>query len=315
MFIPYNIEKNMSSSEKISYYNKLRKYCESLSRENQKEISNSQKMISKLYNPKFYDNKLEVIGEKNIPSNEYVIFVCNHSNSHDIFSMYSILERLNISTSVMVATDCLNMFSISVFAMLDSTFLKRNDKVSSNNSIYKMASKIFSGKTGVIFGESTWNLHPIKPMQNLKIGSAKIAAITGGVVVPTILEYIETPYICDKEIQLYEKAVISFGKPHRIKATDNMAMETLFIQNNMEKMRKEIWEKNNINRDNIDVIDKNLYLNHVYLKKFKALGFKYDSLKESSYLRKDINGNVENEYCLNRNDEFVPGITYQKKII
>lgn len=314
MFVPYSVEKNMCDEEKLDYYKKLREYCEVLSLENKKEMSLGQQMISKVYNPSFYNNKIEVLGENNIPSNEPVIFVCNHSNSHDIFSMYSILEKIGISSSVMVASDCLNLFSISAFAAADSVFLDRNNKISSNNSIYKMASRILAGKSGVVFGESTWNLHPIKPMQNLKIGSTKIAAITGALIIPTILEYVEIPELCNKEFQLYEKAVVAFGKPYKVQILDDLSMDTSDVQISMENIRKNIWNRNSICRKDIKDINVDIYLNHVYLKKFKAFGFKYDSLKESKFLRKDSNGLIENEYCLSEDKEFVPGITYQKKI-
>lgn len=309
--LPYHVEASMSVDEKIDYYQQLRSYCETLSRNKQKRMSYGQQAISKFYNPKFYDNNVEILGMDNIPSSIPVLFICNHSNSHDIFSMYSILEKLGISSSVMVATDCLNPFSIAVFAAADSTFLDRNDKISANESIYELSSKIMAGKSGVIFGESTWNLHPIKPMQNLKIGGAKIAAITGAVVVPTVLEYIEKPYLCGNEMKMYDKIVLSFGKPIQIGIEDDLSYDTELIQKSMEEMRREIWKKNSIYRDCLDNIIPELYINHLYLKKFLAFGFKYDSLKESAFLRADASGVIENEYCLNEKNEFVPGITYQ----
>lgn len=310
--IPYRVEKELSTSDKIKYYENLRKKCERLSTKNKKSISSGQYLISKVYNPSFYNNKLEIHGIENIPYNESVIFICNHSNAHDIFSMYSILEKLNIPASVMVATDCLNPLSISVFAAADSTFLDRRNKLSANQSIYDLSSKIIAGKSGVIFGESTWNLHPIKPMQNLKIGGAKIAAITGAVIIPTIMEYIEIPDLFNKEGKMYEKIVISFGKPIKVEAGEDLATKTHLIQNKMEEMRKKIWQQNLIIRENLDMIIPEQYINHVYLKKFKAFGFTYDSLKESQFLRKDEDGQIENEYCINAEGELVPGITYKK---
>lgn len=309
--VPYHVEANMSVDEKISYYQELRNYCERLSKNKRKKMSCGQQMISKFYNSRFYKNRVRIIGIGNLPYPTPVLFVCNHSNSHDIFTMYSILEKLGIPSSVMVATDCLNPLSIAAFASADSTFLDRNDKISANNSIYELSSKILAGKSGVIFGESTWNLHPIKPMQNLKIGGAKIAAITGAAVVPTVLEYIEKPYFCDNEMEMYEKIVVSFGEPQYIGFGDDLSHNTELIQKSMEEMRRAIWEENSVCRTCLDDIIPELYINHLYLKKFLAFGFKYDSLKENAFLRADAFGVVENEYCFNEKNEFVPGITHQ----
>lgn len=71
----------------------------------------------------------------------------------------------------------------------------------------------------------------------------------------------------------------------------------------MESMRKELWTELGIVKDKIEDVDKQIYLNHLYLKKFKAFGWKYDSEQESKFLL-----NKENEYCINSNGDFVPGI-------
>lgn len=53
-----------------------------------------------------------------------------------------------------------------------------------------------------------------------------------------------------------------------------------------------------------------MYLNHLYLKKFKAFGFKYNSEWEAQFLL-----DKENEYCMNENGEFVPGILGERTFI
>ena len=78
-------------------------------------------------------------------------------------------------------------------------------------------------------------------------------------------------------------------------------------------MRIELWEKLNIKRRSLDDINKDVYLNHTYLKKFEALGFEFDSEHEFKYLLKDKNGEYENEYHLDENGNFVPGITHKRK--
>lgn len=63
----------------------------------------------------------------------------------------------------------------------------------------------------------------------------------------------------------------------------------------------------------MDEINKNVYLNHTYLKKFGAFGFEFDSEHEFQYLLRNKNHLIDNEYCLNQNGDFVPGITKKDK--
>lgn len=312
--LSYRDEKKLSSSDKKEYYKLLRDYCFEISKKNKGGISLGQKIISSLYMPSFYNSKLEIYGSKNIPSNENVVFVCNHSNSHDIFSLYSIFSKVDIRASVMVATDCLNPLSTTVFDIAGSTLFDRRSKEESKNSVLDMSSKILSGKSGAIFGEATWNLHPINPMHSIKVGAPRIALISDSVIVPMIMEYVENPSIYDKEIDLYNKIVIYFGKPIEINYEDSLEIQALKIQREMSRIRQEIWKNNGINRDSIDKIDPKLYVNHTYLKKFKAFGFQYDSEKESKFLYFPSGESVENEYHIDENGNFVPGITLKKHL-
>ena len=172
---------------------------------------------------------------------------------------------------------------------------------------------MLEGQCGVIFGEATWNLHPILPMQAIKIGGAKIGAITEKVVIPTIFEYVEIPEIHSKESHLYKKCIVYFGQPLKIDQTKSLVAQSLLIEKSMIKIRRELWEELNIKRDKLSDINPPLYLNHTYLKKFKAFGFTYDSEKEAKFLFSPNNQNVVNEYHLDENNNFVPGITLKKK--
>lgn len=78
-------------------------------------------------------------------------------------------------------------------------------------------------------------------------------------------------------------------------------------------MRIELWKKLNIKKDSIDDINKEIYLNHTYLKKFETFGFEFDADHEFQFLIKNKNGQYENEYHLDDDGNFVPGITHKKK--
>ena len=80
----------------------------------------------------------------------------------------------------------------------------------------------------------------------------------------------------------------------------------------MIRIRTKIWSDYMIKRASLKDIDPLMYLNHTYIKKFKAFGFTYDSAKEQEFLL-FLNGEPkENEYTINSAGEFVPGITEKK---
>lgn len=154
-----------------------------------------------------------------------------------------------------------------------------------------------------MFGESTWNLHPLLPMQKLKAGITLVSLITGKPIIPVIFEYVESVQICKKESSLYDKCIIQFGTPYYVTTDKNIFEQTYKLQIIMENMRRKLWDELGIRKDSFENINKELYLNHLYLKKFKATGFKYNSELETQFLL-----NKENEYVINQNGEFVPGI-------
>jgi hypothetical protein len=77
-------------------------------------------------------------------------------------------------------------------------------------------------------------------------------------------------------------------------------------------MRLNIWRDYLINKDINDKKFQELYLNHTYVKKYKALGFEFNSLYESSFLLPLDNLNIINEFTTNKQGEFRPGITLKK---
>lgn len=300
---------NLTPNQRKRYYQYLKEYC--LQLELKKRTNIGQKLISRIY-PYLRNYKLEIIGEQNIPQNDSAIFMCNHSNSHDIFTAYEVFNQLGREASVMVASDCLSLATEAIFRISDATIIDRRDKISSANGLYEHSRKIIEGKCGVIFGEATWNLNPYLPMQKIKIGGTQMGAISEKCIIPTILEYIEVPEIVSKESDLYTKCIITFGKPISIDQSQSTIAQTIIIQKAMEMLRIASWEKNGIKKAGPKSINRELYINHTYLKKYKALGFKYDSEYESRFLYSKDGKPVDNEFHLNENGDFVPGITMQK---
>ena len=301
---------SLSIEDREKYYNHLRNYCESL------KVNIETKKISKriisLLAPHLRSYKLEIYGEENIPKDDSAVYICNHSNSHDFFTLQETFNSLGRNVTPFGAKDCLDFLSLQMFRLGDVTLIDRNDKLSSLNGLMTFTQKVVEGEDGIIFGEGTWNLHPVKPMQGIRTGGVQSAAISKKVIIPTLFEYVEIPELVNKETDLYSRCIVEFGKPIVINQDDNIIEKTKLVQYTMEEMRKDLWKKLGIKKDSIDDINKELYLNHTYNKKFNAFGFEYDSEYESHYLAKDKNGNVENEYTLDENGEFVPGVTQKR---
>ena len=295
----------LSIREQKDYYEDLRAQC-LLLKNNQLHFG--QNAIKTIY-PFLRSYQIEIQGEENVPRDSNVLFVANHSNSHDIFTAYELFSKLERKGSVMVATDCLNPLTTQIFKASDATLLDRRVKKDRGNSILQLSNKLLSGKDGLIFGEGTWNLHPTLPMHNIQNGAAKVSIITQIPIVPVIIEYIEKNEFVKSDGALYAKCVIRFGKPIMIDANNTLPMQSQIIKMAMSDIRETIWKDYNIQRESIENIDPRMYINHTYAKKFKAFGFTYDSKMEQNYLL--FLGNVlrENEYTLNSKGEFVPGIT------
>lgn len=296
---------DLSILEQKKYYEELRRQSLLLKNE---QVHIGQDIIKKVY-PFIRKYKIEIQGEENIPKDSNVLFVANHSNSHDVFTAYEILSLLQRRGSVMVASDCLNPLTMYIFNISDATLLDRRKKYERQESVLSLSKKILEGNDGFIFSEGTWNLHPTLPMHNIQNGASKISLITQVPIVPVIFEYIETDGIVTSESQLYDKCIIRFGKPLMINYTDVLSSQSKMIRENMSMARKQIWCDYGIIRRTIEDVDPFMYVNHTYVKKFKAVGFTYDSRTEQNYLLFLNNEPRENEYTINLNGEFEPGIT------
>lgn len=308
-FISFKDLEQLDLDKKIKYYETLKDYCDSIKIDIEaKKIS--KKLIS-LLAPFLRKYDLEIIGQENIPKEDSAVFICNHSNSHDFFTTQEVFNSLGRNVSPFGASDCLNFISLQLFKLGDVTLIDREDKESSLLGLMTQTKKIIDGEDGIIFSEGTWNLHPIKPMQDIKVGGTQSALIAKKVIIPTIFEYVEVPDIVSKESELYSRCIVQFGKPITININDNLFIKTKEIQNTLEEMRLNLWNKLGIKRNSINDINQDIYLNHTYLKKFDAVGFEFDSEHEFKYLLRNREGYYENEYTKDENGNFVPGITHK----
>ena len=294
-----------SISNKKDYYKRLREFCITL-RDNQ--FNFGQDLIKNIY-PLIRNYKIELEGLENIPKDTNVLFVANHSNSHDIFTAYEMFSMLERMGSVMVATDCLNPITTQIFNVSNATLLDRNNKKEREDSVFKLSKKIIEGNDGLIFGESTWNLHPTLPMHNIRNGVLKVSLISQVPIIPVIFEYIENDGIITSEKNLIKKCIIRFGETIFVNYNDILSSKSSDIRKYMTSMRKKIWSDYMIDRNSIENIDQMTYINHTYVKKFKSFGFEYNSRKEQEYLLFLDGEPKENEYTIDDKEKLVPGIT------
>ncbi len=67
-------------------------------------------------------------------------------------------------------------------------------------------------------------------MLPVKVGAAHVAAALEIPIVPVLYEYVEVPYLCTKESELYSKCIVKFGEPIYISRTENLILQTDRIQ-------------------------------------------------------------------------------------
>jgi 1-acyl-sn-glycerol-3-phosphate acyltransferase len=303
---PYKEVNEYSFWEREKYYEQLYELC--VSRKIRRSNKLSLKLVSEIV-PMLRNFEIEIRGLENISTEDAALFVCNHSNSHDCFVVNEVFNKIKIPVSIFIAWDGLNVLSRTIFRMSDATFIKRNDSISKENGVLDLCSKIIDGRNGFIFGEATWNLHPFRTMQPVKAGSIEIALITKKKIIPTIFEYVEVPHKCKKERELYSKCIVVFGNQFQVDIKKDVFKQAQMLQHEMETMRLNIWKENGNERKSLEDIDKSVYLNHTYIKKFMALGFTYNSEYEFKFLLRDNSGTYENEFCLDETGQFVPGIS------
>ncbi len=303
--ISLNELENLTSEKKEGYFNRIRTECKDrrVVRQTLPFIVKALGKIASIIRP--YDLVIE--GEENIPSDTEVIFLCNHSNAHDLFTVTELFCRLKKGVSSIVAWDGLSWYSRLLFRLMNGILIKRDSSESINRGVLDLCSRMLNGTNGFIFGEATWNMHPYKPMQNLHAGVTEISLITGKPIVPVIIEYVESDGICKKETDVYKKCIVSFGKPVTVTADESIFGQTDKLQAIMSSMRETLWNREGVKKSDFLEDDIERYINHTYLKKYKAFGFKYNTDWESQFLLAK-GQNIENEYYLDEAGNFIPGI-------
>lgn len=311
--VPLKSEEQMSVKEKEEYYKILQDLALEI-KKNPKDLKNKYHKIFSIIAKHIRNYDLKIIGEKNILKNKKALFMANHSCSHEFFTIHEAFEKIGTNISAFATWDEINPIIKYLFKKSSAVLMGRNDKESINNAILSSASKIMNGVPVIIFGESTWNIHPYRAMQPIKPGGVKIAAIAQVPIIPTIIEYVEVPYCCKREKEIYSKCIVKFGEPQYVSLKESLIVQTNKLYDILTEMRLELWKELGISKTSIEDVNQEVYLNHTYLKKFDALGgVEYDTEKELKYILELPKIPRENEYHMNENGDFVPGITTKEK--
>lgn len=218
---------------------------------------------------------IEIRGEDNLPQNTPVIFVCNHSNSHDVLLAMEVFSHLPLPFTFLAASDGLGVIPRTVFLIENAVLIRRFSKESRQTGFDEFYRRILKNANGFIFPESTWNLHPTLPMHKLNAGFIRASLLTKAPVIPVIFEYIEVQKQCKKERELYSRCVVTFGKPIYLSMEQDIFDQAEHVRLVMSEMRRVLWKEFDIKRESLDMVDRELYLNHLDMKKNHAFGCKY----------------------------------------
>lgn len=268
-----------------------------------KQASNIQYVYSQIAK-KLNKFNIEFLGLENIP-NSPCIFICNHSNSHDFYTIQELFEMLNRSVNVLVGSDCLNFPSRLLFELGSSIMVDRTSLQERHDCKKIMFDKLNDLNDVFVFGEGTWNLHPYKLMQPISKGAIEVGCSADVYIVPLVFEYIEVNSFITSDEGLFKKCIVRFGKPIKVKYNSEVLNVTSQIEKQLTDMRACLKQENNCLYKSLNDVDADLYLNHTYYKK-NTLLFKFDSDYEAQFIRK-INGiEQDNEYVRDENGLFVP---------
>lgn len=112
---------NMTPEGKINYFNILKEYAKQvvIKKSDRKNIYH--RFVAKIA-PYLRNYDFEVMGEENIPDDGKALFMCNHSNSHEFFTLHEAFDKIGYNISAFAASDGLNSVIKYIFDKRFQTF-------------------------------------------------------------------------------------------------------------------------------------------------------------------------------------------------
>lgn len=189
---------------------------------------------------KMAGTQITVIGEENVPVNEPVLYVANHSSYFDILLTYSRCPGLTgyIAKKSMEKAPLLSTW----MKRLHCLFLDRENIKEGLKTILIGIEKVKQGISICIFPEGTRNYE--KELLPFKEGSLKIAEKSGCPIVPIAIT--NSSEIFEKHLPRIKpcKVVLEYGKPIYPKTLDKQDQK--FLGAYTQKKIQEMLDKNKI---------------------------------------------------------------------
>lgn len=156
--------------------------------------------------------KITVIGEENVPTDQAVLYICNHRSYFDIVITYSRCKRLTgyIAKDNMLKVPLLNIWMKRLYCL----FLNRTDMKEGLKTILTGIEQLKNGISMCIFPEGTRNRSEDQmDMLPFKAGSFKMAEKTGCPIVPMAIT--NSADILESHVPFIHKAhvILQYGKP------------------------------------------------------------------------------------------------------
>lgn len=211
----YMERKNLTSEELKQYFLDLRNYYltqefdEKKFKENEEYCLNFYKKVKPFFN-RFY--KPIIIGENNVPKENGLIFVSNHTHAFDPLLALINLERKPMHLLAKKEVLDIKKGPINVgplYEKIGSVFVDRNDDNSKIQSKEELIKIVLHNGSVIIYPEGTIN-KTSKMVLEFQKGAVAIAQITGRPIIPVTVtndyKYSGRPIVIyDKEIYVKEE--------------------------------------------------------------------------------------------------------------
>ncbi|MCI8347680.1 MAG: hypothetical protein HFJ12_07040 [Bacilli bacterium] len=230
----------MNTSQKIKYFEQLRKYYSELPFDDIKyqKTEKNYKILSKV-GLAIYNRFAEptVFNRELVPNEEGVLFISNHNNYYDQFPIISAIGD-HRPIHFLTATKMLKMKRGAIYLKTGAISVDREDKDDREFAKDEINKLLAHEKNVFIFPEGRTNrgedfLLPFQP------GAAASAQATGCLVVPTAVSFNDPKSI--------KESIVRFGKPFRVSPTEKILDKTQEMMNIVGDLKQK----------NIDWLEKN----------------------------------------------------------
>ncbi len=238
----YKERQNLTNEELKQYFVDLRNYYlnqefdEKKFEESEKYCLNFYKKVKPFFN-QFY--KPIIIGKENVPQENGLIFVSNHTHGLDPLLALINLEKkpMHLLAKEEVLDIKKGPFKIGpLYKKLGSVFVDRNSDESKRKSKEELIKIILHDGSVIIYPEGTIN-KTSKMVLSFQKGAASIAQITGRPIIPVTVT---------NDYRHNEQPIVIYDKPINVNELDDLAKVTEHLE---DVISTNIWETMEINQN------------------------------------------------------------------